>query len=102
MKERHGRPSYSVKKKTYMTVWPEDEQAMLKLTITQQTEWVEAYPDTFMPAPNKRGQYGWTMVRMLDTDDRTFRYLTDLAWRNVAPKWLIPTRIPPPHVQTVA
>ena len=99
MKERYGRPSYSVKKKTYLTVWPEDERAMLKLTLTQQAEWVEADPDKFMPAPNERGRYGWTIVSMSDIDDRAFRYVMDLAWRNVAPKWLIPTRIPPPRVQ---
>ncbi|MCB0764341.1 MAG: MmcQ/YjbR family DNA-binding protein [Flavobacteriales bacterium] len=97
VKERYDRPSYSVKKRTYMTVWPVEQRAMLKLTPQQQSAHVDAHPDVFSPSAKARGRYGWTDVHLADVDDRVFRYVLDLAWRNVAPKWLVATRVAPPR-----
>ncbi|MEO8068370.1 MAG: MmcQ/YjbR family DNA-binding protein [Flavobacteriales bacterium] len=97
VKEHHGRPSYSVKKKTYMTVWPYENRAVMKLTVQQQATFCEAHPDAFAPSDSKLGKHGWTTVHMDYTSERLFRYAMDLAWRNVAPKWLIPTREAPPR-----
>ncbi len=94
-REHHGRPSYSVKKKIYMTLWLDDGRAVLKLTPGQQAEFSGEYPDAFAPVPNKWGQHGWTNVFMAYCNERLFRYATDLAWRNVAPKWILPTRQEP-------
>lgn len=91
-KEHHGRPSYSVKKKIYMTLWIEDHRAVMKLTPAQQAELSEEYPDAFAPVPNKWGRHGWTNVDMAHCNERMFSYAMDLAWRNVAPKWILPTR----------
>ena len=95
-KEHFGRPSYSVKKKTYLTVWTEEQRAVMKLTPPQQAAFCEEYPDAFAPLQQKLGKHGWTSAYMAHTSDRLFRYALDLAWRNVAPKWLIPTRAAPP------
>ena len=95
-KEYFGRPSYSVKKKTYLTLWTEEQRAVMKLTVHQQAALSEEYPDAFAPVPHKLGKHGWTNVFMQHVSERLFRYATDLAWRNVAPKWLIPTRQAPP------
>ncbi|MBK7751633.1 MAG: hypothetical protein IPI41_03200 [Flavobacteriales bacterium] len=35
-KGRYGRPSFSVKKKTYLNLWIEEQRAVLKLTPAQQ------------------------------------------------------------------
>lgn len=95
-KEHFGRPSYSVKKKIYMTLRPDEQLAVIKLTLDQQATLGEAHPDVFAPVPNKWGGHGWTHVRMEHVNERLFRYAMDLAWRNVAPKWIIPTRQAPP------
>lgn len=95
-KDHHGRPSFSVKKKIYLTLWPEDHRAVMKLTVDQQAALHEEHPDAFAPAPNKWGRHGWTSVSMDHIRERLFRYAMDLAWRNVSPKWLVPTRQAPP------
>ena len=63
-REHHGRPSYSVKKKIYMTLWLDEGRTVLKLTPLQQAEFSGEYPDAFAPVPNKWGQHGWTNVFM--------------------------------------
>lgn len=95
-KERHGRPSFSVKKKTYLTLWVDEQRSVLKLTLDQQAALGEDHPDIFAPVPTNLGKHGWTNVSMIHISERLFRYTLDLAWRNVAPKWLIPTRQAPP------
>lgn len=95
-KEHFGRPTFSVKKKTYLTVWTDEQRAVLKLTPHQQAAFGEEHPDTFAPVATKLGKYGWTSVSLEHVNERLFRYVMDLAWRNVAPKWLIPTRQAPP------
>ena len=96
-KDHFGRPGFSVKKKIYCTLWITENKAVLKLTVDQQTSLSEQYPDAFAPVPNKWGQHGWTNVLMAHLSERTFRFALDLAWRNVSPKWLIPTRQAPPQ-----
>lgn len=96
IKMRFERPSFSVKKRTYMHIREDDGYATLKLTPDQQVRMIEERPDECSPARNSRGKYGWTEVDLEITGERLFRYLVEMAWRNVAPKWLIATREPPP------
>jgi hypothetical protein len=96
-KEHFGRPSYSVKKKIYMTLWLDDHRAVMKLSPEQQRAFHEEHPDAFAAVPNKWGQHGWTNVFMDHCNERLFRFAMDLAWRNVAPKWILPTRQAPPR-----
>lgn len=95
-KDHFGKPTFSVKKKTYCTWWQMEERAVVKLTPTQQDAFCEEHPDAFEPLQNKLGKYGWTNVHLPTVGERTFRYALDLAWRNVAPKWILPTRQTPP------
>ncbi len=95
-KDHFGRPSFSVKKKIYCTLWLDDDRAVMKLTLEQQATLGEEQPDAFSPVPNKWGKHGWTNVSMGHISERNFRYALDLAWRNVSPKWLLPTRQMPP------
>ncbi len=97
VKEHYGRPSYSVKKKTYLTMWENEQRAVLKLTPDQQSTFCDENPDAFAPVQQKLGKYGWTSVYLAHVNERFFRYAMDLAWRNVAPKWLIQTRPKPPR-----
>jgi len=95
-KEYFARPVFSVKKKTYLTVWIDDQRVVLKLTLAQQAHYCAEEPDHFAPVATKLGKYGWTDVQLDRINERVLRYVVDLAWRNVAPKWLIQTRQAPP------
>ncbi len=94
-KSQFGRQNFSVKKKTYLNLWTEEEQAEIKLTPAQQADYCDSYPDAFR-AGQRLGKHGWTVVELAHISEHLFRYVMDLAWRNVAPKWLIPTRAAPP------
>lgn len=96
VKEYFGRLVFSVKKKTYLTVWMDEQRAVMKLTLAQQAHYCAEEPDHFTPVASKLGKYGWTDVQLDSINERLLRYVIDLAWRNVAPKWLIPTRQVPP------
>lgn len=95
-KEHHGKPSYTVKKKIYMTLWLDHDRAVLKLTPEQQIELSEGHPRAFAPVENKWGKHGWTNVTLSNINETLFRYAMDLAWRNVTHKWLVATRKQPP------
>jgi hypothetical protein len=94
--EHFGKPAFSVKKKIFCTWWVQEERAVIKLTPDQQAEWCAEFPDAFAPLPNKWGQHGWTNVYLPVVNERTMRHALDRAWRNVCPKWLLPTRQVPP------
>jgi len=94
--DHFGRPAFSVKKKIFCTWWVLEERVVIKLTPEQQAEWCAEHPDAFAPVPNKWGKHGWTNVSLTHVGERTMRYALDLAWRNVCPKWLLPTRQAPP------
>ncbi len=96
VKEYFGRLVFSVKKKTYLTVWADEQRVVMKLTLMQQAHFCSEEPDHFKPVDTKLGKYGWTDVQLDSINERLVRYVIDLAWRNVAPKWLILTRTPPP------
>lgn len=93
--EHFGRPSYSVKKKIYLTLWIDEGRAVIKLTPEQQIDMCEEFPRSFSPVPNKWGKHGWTSVSLADTSPEVLRSAMDTAWRNVSPKWLLPTRAKP-------
>lgn len=95
-KDHFGKAAFSVKRKIYLTVWDAEQRAVLKLTPAQQAQLAEEHPDAFAPVPQKLGKHGWTSVFLTHTNERLFRFAMDLAWRNVAPKWLLPTRALPP------
>ncbi|MFN6176031.1 MAG: MmcQ/YjbR family DNA-binding protein [Flavobacteriales bacterium] len=94
--DHFGKPAFSVKKKIFCTWWVHEERAVIKLTPEQQAEWCAELPDAFAPLPNKWGQHGWTNVYLPVVNERTMRHILDRAWRNVCPKWLLPTRQVPP------
>ncbi|HQV53756.1 MAG TPA: MmcQ/YjbR family DNA-binding protein [Flavobacteriales bacterium] len=95
-KVRYGRPNFSVKKKGYMNLWLDEGRAVIKLSVGQQETWNDEDPDHFTPLPGRLGKLGWTNVFLGTIEERRFRFVVDLAWRNVAPKWLILTRQAPP------
>lgn len=87
-----GRPSFRVKGKIFMTLWPEEDRAVLKFTPDQQDEWVEAREGMFTPVHGTWGLQGHTFMTLGGKDaidGKTVKTAVVLAWRNVAPKRLV-------------
>ncbi|MBK9700287.1 MAG: MmcQ/YjbR family DNA-binding protein [Flavobacteriales bacterium] len=76
--DHFGRPAYRAttakgKPSTiFLTLWLDDQRAVLLLDVEQQTELHAQHPQVFFPVPNKWGAKGATFVDLARTDDRLF------------------------------
>jgi len=80
-----GHPSFRVKKKIFVTVFPDEQRAVLKLPLAEQTRLAALDPVTFQPVPNKWGAQGWTQVQFDNLEHDAFLEVLKTAWRTVAP-----------------
>ncbi|MBK5279895.1 MAG: MmcQ/YjbR family DNA-binding protein [Bacteroidia bacterium] len=84
-----GRPSFSVKKKIFVTVWLSEKRAVLKLSLIDQSVFTEYNPEIFYPIPNAWGKKGWTFVELKKVRKDMLKDVLNLAWRGAAPKSLL-------------
>jgi hypothetical protein len=87
-KRHHGHPDFRVKNKIFATLWPKENRAVLKLSLGDQHNLVESSPRIF--SKNAWSHQGWTNVHLKEISEKLFRDLVERAWRNVAPKRLVP------------
>lgn len=88
-----GHADFRVGKRIFATLgYPDDTWGMVKLTPEQQTVLVEAEPEIFRPVPGSWGKHGNTNVRLAEADAKTLHSALTMAWKNVAPKSLLPPR----------
>lgn len=73
-----GKPS-----KIFMTLWAEEQRAVLMLTVEQQAELTAHHPHVFFPVPNKWGEKGATFVELREASERVFKEGLRLALNNV-------------------
>lgn len=86
-----GHPDFRVRKKIFATLgYPGDGWAMVKLTPTQQRQFVQENPSVFVPVKGGWGRRGSTNIRLKFASSRDVQTALDTAWRNVAPKTLEP------------
>lgn len=77
--DHFGRPAYrgtSAKGKPtriFLTLWIDDNRAVLMLDTEQQAELHARHPDVFFPVPNKWGEKGATFVELRKAHERIFR-----------------------------
>ncbi len=85
-----GHADFRVGKRVFASLgYPDKAWGMVKLTPEQQSMLVEAEPDIFRPVPGGWGKSGSTNVLLSKADAKTLRSALAMAWRNVAPKFLI-------------
>jgi len=65
---------------------------VLKLTLEQQDEFIEAWPDSFEAVPGAWGRRGYTRVVLRTVAAPLARRALDAAWKNVAQKTAPVTR----------
>jgi hypothetical protein len=87
---RHmNHPDFRVAGKIFATLgYPDKGRGMVKLTPTQQEEFVAAYPVAFQPVNGAWGRQGCTSVLFAKAAKRTLKEAILAAWRNHAPQEL--------------
>lgn len=60
------------------------ERGTVKLTPSQQAEFVAAAPESFVPESGAWGRQGYTRVLLASVDEETLGEAMTLAWRNSA------------------
>jgi hypothetical protein len=56
--------SFRYKKKIFATLSSKDKQAVLKLSLEDQSVFTDYDEKVFYPVPNKWGKQGWTIVEL--------------------------------------
>jgi len=84
-----GHPDFRVRGKIFATLWPGEEYGVVKLTPTQQDQFILAQPAAFQPVKGGWGRRGMTTVRLQAAKKDTVRRALVTAWQNTAPKRLV-------------
>jgi len=84
---RHmNHPDFRVTGKIFATLgYPTKERGMVKLTPTQQQEFVTSHPAAFEPVTGAWGQKGATSVLLAKVPMQALKAAILAAWRNYAP-----------------
>jgi hypothetical protein len=86
-------PDFRVRGKIFATLgYPDDKWGMVKLTPTEQSEFVETDPEVFRPVKGTWGRRGNTNVYLTAAKIGKMRKVIRVAWRNAAPKPLTQRR----------
>src|SRR4051812_40892050 len=83
-------PDFRVRKKIFATLGhPDKTCGMVKLSPTQQKEFVADHSDVFAPVAGGWGAGGATTVHLKRATEEILRHAMILAWKNAAPKSLV-------------
>ncbi len=86
-----GHPDFRVRGKVFATLgYPAKDTAMVKLTNASQDMLSRDRPTMFSPVPGGWGARGATRIFLKHADSASVRDALRMAWRNAAPKTLIP------------
>lgn len=85
--EHMGHPDFRVGGRIFMTLWPADKRAVVKLAAADRHALVQMDPEAF--SIGNWGRQGFTMVNLTRVNAAQLRALADAAWRNVASKRLL-------------
>lgn len=82
-----GHPDFRVGGKIFMTLWPADKRAVVKLPVADQHALVQMDPDAF--TLGGWSHQGWTSIQLGRVNTAQLRVLAGAAWRNVASRRLL-------------
>lgn len=85
-----GHPDFRVGGKIFATIAPDDTKGMVKLTSEQQSLFVRSEPKAFVPVNGAWGRRGATYIHFALANEGSVRQALMEAWRNMAPKKLLP------------
>jgi hypothetical protein len=82
-----GHPDFRVSGKIFATLgYPNEEWGMVKLTPTQQQEFIQCSPTVFTPCSGAWGRQGATQVNLKPARVGLIREALDAAWQNLRAK----------------
>jgi len=85
-RQHMNHPDFRVAGRIFATLgYPNRERGMVKLTPTQQEEFVTSYPAAFQPVTGAWGRKGATSVLLAKAPKRALQAAILAAWRNHAP-----------------
>ena len=86
-------PDFRVGGKIFATLgYPDEDSAMVKLSRSDQKEFVQTSPDVFTPVKGAWGRQGATNIDLPAATIDIVREALTAAWRNTAPKRLSKNR----------
>lgn len=77
-----GRTAKGKPSKIFMTLWIEEQRAVLMLTAEQQADLHGRHPKVFFPVPNKWGEHGATFVELSTVTEKMLREAIAIAQEN--------------------
>lgn len=86
--EHWERPAFRVKKKIFLTLWPVEKRAVVKLSPEDQSVFCYFDKAIFYPVQGAWGRQGWTMIELKKVRKDMFKDAVTLSWRQVVPKKL--------------
>ncbi|HEY9047929.1 MAG TPA: MmcQ/YjbR family DNA-binding protein [Ohtaekwangia sp.] len=89
-----GRPSFRVKKKIFLTLWPAEKRAVVKLSAIDQSVFCDYNETIFYPVTGAWGKQGWTNIELKKVRKNMFVDALNLSWQGAAPKSLLKTNQP--------
>jgi hypothetical protein len=90
-----GRPSYRVKKRIFLTLWPAEKRAVVKLSPVDQSVFCKYNSTIFYPVKGAWGKRGWTCIELKRVRKSMFEDALNLSWQGTAPKTSKPKSISP-------
>ena len=89
-RQHMNHPDFRVSGKIFATLgYPDKQHGMVRLTPTQQEEFVAAHPAAFAPVAGAWGRQGCTNVRLSKASKLALKSAILAAWRNRAPHELV-------------
>ena len=89
-RQHMNHPDFRVAGKIFATLgYPNKAHGMVKLTPTQQEEFIASHPAAFSPAAGAWGRQGCTSVLLAKAPKRVLKSAILAAWRNYAPRELV-------------
>jgi predicted DNA-binding protein (MmcQ/YjbR family) len=85
-KAHFGRPSFRVKKKIFLVLWPVENRGVVKLTPVDQSVFCDYDNKIFYPATGAWGRQGYTIIDLKKVRAAMFKDALNLSWELVATK----------------
>ena len=83
------RPAFRVNKKIFATLWPLEQQLIIKLSLADQAQLTRQDATTYLAVKGKWGQQGYTIAQFDNLQAEECHRLLLSSWRLMAPKGFI-------------
>jgi hypothetical protein len=86
IKDHFGSDGFSANKRMFLTIWYDKDQANIRLSPSQQKDFLVMDGDAFSEIENAWGRQGWTIIHLKFIDKALFEKALKAAWEYSAQK----------------